>query len=355
MPDKDQTSELREQVAAAIEQGTPLKIEGGNSKSFYGRRCEGRKLDTTGHRGIINYQPKELVLTVRAGTPLSDVEQELSDKGQFLPFEPPHFSDKATIGGAVACGLSGPARAYTGSVRDFVLGMHIINGRSDVLHFGGEVMKNVAGYDVSRLMTGAFGTLGVILDTSFKVLPRPLVEKTLILECNVNEAVAKSTALPAQHVPLSASFHDGARLYLRLSRTETAVKESCKRIGGEIMDDDLFWTSVREQTHSWFQSDQTLWRLSLPAQTRLPDLSGRVSFEWGGALRWLHSDLPATELRQKISQVGGHATLMRAAHNESIDDVFHPLSGPLLKLHQRLKQSFDPQSIFNRGKMYAEF
>jgi glycolate oxidase FAD binding subunit len=355
LADHDQSEDLRQQVAAALQQETALRIQGGDSKAFYGHACDASPLDLRGHRGIVNYQPRELVITLRAGTPLAEAEAILAEQGQMLPFEPPHFGESATVGGMVACGLSGPARAYAGSVRDHVLGVRIINGRAEVVHFGGEVMKNVAGYDLSRLMTGALGTLGVILETSFKVLPRPVLEQTRVLEMPPGQALLEVNRMPARNYPVSASLHDGKRLYIRLAGTESAVRESGRQIGGELLDDTGFWRELREQQHPWFQSDLPLWRLSLPPLAEWLDLPGTQCAEWGGAQRWLLSEMPADEIRAAVAAVGGHATLFRPkADSDGQIERFQPLDQTLHKLHLRLKQSFDPQGLFNPGRMYRD-
>ena len=353
MPEQDRSEELRTQVESALQAQQGLSIQAGGSKDFYGHQCAGKRLDPRAHRGIVNYQPKELVITLRAGTPLAEAEAVLAEQGQVLPFEPPHFADGATVGGMEACVLSGPARAAAGSVRDYVLGVRIINGRAEILHFGGEVMKNVAGYDVSRLMVGALGTLGVILETSFKVLPRPAAQQTRVLGLEPQQALEQVNRMPALNYPLTASFHDGERLYLRLAGTESAVQESGRRIGGELLDDAGFWNDVREQSHQWFQSDLALWRLSVPSLSPWLELPGTQCFEWDGALRWLMSDQPAESIRSAVDRAGGHATLFR--RGDPASDVFHPLDPVMSKLQRSLKQAFDPSGLFNRGRMYREF
>jgi len=304
-----------------------------------------------GHRGLVNYQPAELVITARAGTPLSDIEVALADHRQMLPFEPPYFGEHATLGGTVACGLSGPRRPYTGAVRDFVLGMKIINGRGEVLHFGGEVMKNVAGFDVSRLMAGAMGTLGVILEVSLKVLPRPAHEVTLVQEWGAVDAVEMMNDWAGRSLPLSASCYDGDRLYLRLSGTRTAVESAKRHIGGEALKEaTLFWESLREQRHGFFGGEAPLWRLAVPPATLPLDLTGKWLLEWGGAQRWLRSDADAAMVRRSALQAGGHATLFRGGSRDG--ERFQPLPQTLQDIHRRLKQAFDPKGILNPGRLY---
>jgi len=350
----DQTGPLQQQVAEACGSGTPLQIQGGGSKAFYGRPAgAGKPLVVTGHRGIVCHEPKELVVTARAGTSLEELEATLAAEGQMLPFEPPCFAPGATLGGAVACGLSGPARPYRGAVRDFVLGLRLINGRGEVLRFGGEVMKNVAGYDVSRLMTGALGTLGLILEVSLKVLPRPEQELTLVQERSEAEAIEQMNRLAGQPLPLSAACHDGLNLYLRLSGTDSAVQAARGLLGGEMLEKGRdYWRGVREQTHGFFCDDAPLWRLSLPSAHPPLDMPGRQFVDWGGAQRWLISDQPAATLRRTLERAAGHATLFRGG--DRTGEVFHPLSPALQRIHRQMKRAFDPLGILNPGRLYRD-
>jgi glycolate oxidase FAD binding subunit len=287
---------------------------------------------------------------------LAEVEALLAERGQMLPFEPPHFTapgqtSAATVGGMVAAGLSGPGRPWSGAVRDAILGVKIINGRGEVLGFGGQVMKNVAGYDLSRLMAGALGTLGVILEVSLKVLPRPAQVLTLVQELDAAGAIQRLAGWGRLPLPVSASLHFEGRLHLRLSGTTLGVAAARKSIGGEEAD-SVIWEAVREQRLDFFQGDAPLWRLSLPPTAKL-DLPGTVLTEWGGALRWLRTDAPAARIRAAASVAGGHATLFRS--NDGTAEVFQPLSPVLLALHRQLKQSLDPRGILNPGRMYPEF
>ncbi len=353
MSDSDLALQLQERVKQAVATATPLCIAAGNSKAFYGRAPLGEPIDLSGHRGIVSYEPTELVITARAGTPLRDIEQTLADNNQMLAFEPPHFGANATLGGTIACNLSGPRRPYTGAARDFVLGTRIINGRGDILSFGGEVMKNVAGYDVSRLMTGALGTLGVLLDISLKVLPRPETELTLAQQTSAQQALDRMHALSRLPLPVSASLYDGSTLFVRLSGTARGVDAARDRVGGdEVADGNALWSQVKEHRHAFFAARQPLWRLSL-ASTSVPlGIEGRWLYEWGGAQRWLVSDADARTVRSLAQTHGGHATLYRGDPHR--DQVFHPLPEGLLSLHRRLRQAFDPHGIFNPGRMYRE-
>lgn len=347
----DIADSLQQHVAAAIGDKTPLHIIGGGSKQFLGRHVDGQALPVGGHRGIISYEPTELVITARAGTPLDKINDTLTEQQQMLPFEPPQFGDGATLGGTIACGLSGPRRPYTGSARDFVLGCRMINGKGEILHFGGEVMKNVAGYDAARLMTGAFGTLGVLLDISLKVLPRPEAEITLIQECTATEAIASMNAYAGRPLPLSATCFNEGRLYVRLSGTHSAVNPSINKLGGETLaDSTTFWRDLREQTLPFFASSARLWRVSVPSSSPPLVLPGHWLLEWGGAQRWLISDADPEHVRQSATNAGGHATLFRNGNRRS--EIFQPLAPGLLRLHHKLKQAFDPLGLFNPGRMY---
>ena len=353
MSDHDYSSELQNQVQAFYASKTPLQILGGQTKTFYGNPVNADPLDVIAHRGIVHYEPTELVMTARCGTPLDEIEQTLADNNQMLGFEPPHFGSNATLGGSIATGLSGPARPFRGAARDFVLGMRMLNGKAELLQFGGEVMKNVAGYDLSRLLTGSLGTLGVLLDISLKVLPKPEVEQTVSFELNDTAAIRRANELSAQAYPLSAACYDGEHLYLRLSGNDAAVKSALKRIGGDTVKNAReFWLNLRELRHPFFQTELPLWRLSLAAATAPLDLAGKQFLDWGGAQRWLVSEEDPANLRKQIGALGGHATLFRG--NQDIP-VFHPLSGKLHELHINLKLAFDPHCLFNTGRLYPEF
>lgn len=344
-------AELIERIREAAATRMALCIRGGGSKTFYGRRCEGASLDVSGHRGVISYEPSELVITARAGTPLAEIQALLAQNGQLLPFEPPHFGPNATLGGMVAAGLSGPRRPWGGSVRDAVLGVKLLNGRGEVLRFGGQVMKNVAGYDLSRLMAGALGTLGVLLEVSLKVLPRPAEELTRVFELGAEDAAARQIEWGRLPLSLSGTLYHAGRLHVRLCGSGQGVRAALDRLGGdEIVESP--WTAAREQTIPFFQGEGPLWRISLPAAASALNLPGEILTEWGGALRWLRTDLPAETLRRRISAMGGHATLFRG--HDGRGEVFQPLAPGMLALHQRLKLALDPHGIFNPGRLYKE-
>lgn len=351
--ERDCGEALREAVRQACDRRTPLCIRGGGSKSFYGRIAHGEILDTSTHRGIVNYAPAELVLTVRAGTPLAAVEETLAGSGQMLPFEPPRFSPAATIGGAVACAIAGPRRPYAGAVRDFLLGVRCISGEGRPLRFGGEVVKNVAGFDAFRLMAGAMGTLGVLLEASFRVLPRPRRELTLAFEHDARGALAEMSGWATRPLPLGATAFDGQRLYLRLEGGDDAVAAARDALGGEIVREGTrFWESVREHTHRFFREDGSLWRISVPPATPPLPIVGEWFIEWGGAQRWLRTALAPKFVREMSARAGGHASLFRGGDREG--NVFHPMPPALMDIHRKLKLAFDPHGILNPQRMYRE-
>lgn len=348
----DLAKELQERVAAAFNASLPLAVVGGGSKTFLGREPQGEPLQLADHRGLVSYQPTELVITVRAGTPLTEVEAILKDNGQMLAFEPPHFGKTATVGGTIACGLSGPRRPYAGAARDYVLGMTVLNGRGDILRFGGQVMKNVAGFDVSRLMAGAMGTLGVQLDISLKVLPRPAQEVTLVQERTAAEALVVMNHWAGQPLPLSATCYDGDHLYVRLSGTQRAVESARRRIGGDVLQTaPLFWEGIREHHHGFFAGQALLWRVAVPPATPPLPFPGKQLIEWNGAQRWLSGEVDRAVIRRLAMEAGGHFSLFRGGDRSK--ERLHPLSPTLLDLHRRLKHAFDPRAILNRGRMYA--
>lgn len=345
-------------ICLAAEHNNPIELRGGGTKDFYGNRLAGQQhnsLDLTVYNGLIDYEPAELVVTARTGTRLVDLETVLNDNGQMLAFEPPHFGSAATLGGCVAAGLSGPRRAYAGAVRDFVLGVRMLDGRGNDLYFGGQVMKNVAGYDISRLMVGSMGTLGVLLEVSLKVLPLPPASLTLSLQLTENQAIEKMNQWAAKPLPISATCYCDGELIVRLSGAESALRAAHAKLGGEAFSDGkTFWKTVQEQTHGFFQTNRPLWRLSLNSTTPPLALPGRQLIEWNGALRWLVSDesAEAASIWAAAKNAGGHATLFRGY--QSPEGVFHPLDPNLMKLHRVLKQKFDPAGIFNPGRLYPD-
>jgi glycolate oxidase FAD binding subunit len=351
---------LIERVQSALSAGVQLDIRGGGTKSFYGEAPLGEALDTRVLEGVSSYEPTELVVTARCGTLLSELEALLAQQGQCLPFEPPHFRPGATVGGMVAAGLAGPARAAVGSVRDYVLGATLLNGRNEVMSFGGQVIKNVAGYDVSRLLAGSMGTLGVILEVSLKVLPVAPASATLRFQMEQAQALDKLNEWGGQPLPLNASAWWDGSLVLRLSGAAAAVRAAQTRLGGEPVAPEMahaFWDGLRNHSDEFFtQAGQgvaqgaALWRLSVPQTAPPLDLPGDQLIEWGGAQRWLCTKLPPAQLRDAAARVGGHATLFLA--EDKAAGAFAPLKAPLDRIHRELKKSLDPLGVFNPGRLY---
>lgn len=339
-------------IREAAARGSALRIRGGGTKDFYGGTLDGEPVDTTGYAGIVDYEPTELVVTARAGTALALIESEMRARGQMLAFEPPHFGVGATLGGTIATGLAGPRRPYAGAVRDLVLGVKIIDGTGEPLAFGGRVMKNVAGFDVSRLMAGALGTLGVITEVSLKCLPLPKHEATIAFAVSADEAIRRVNEWGGQPLPLSATAYHGGQLHVRLSGAQPAVEAALRKLGGEpVAAADAYWNGVREHTHPFFAGagERTLWRLAVRPTTPFADLGGEQFVEWSGGLRWLVGGerVDAGKLRAWAAAHGGHATRFRGGPR---GDVFHPLSPTLAMLHARLKAVFDPRGILNPGR-----
>ncbi len=348
-----------ERVRAAAAARTPLCIRGGGTKDFYGEAPAGEPLELRALAGISSYEPTELVVSVRAGTPLAELEAALADKRQYLAFEPPRFAEGGTVGGMVAAGLAGPARASVGGVRDYVLGATMLSGRAEVLTFGGQVMKNVAGYDVSRLLVGSLGTLGAILEVSIKVVPQPVARATLRFELEQADALARIAAWAGKPLPLSASAWWSGVLVVRLAGAAAAVDAAVAKLGGEQVDAplaDAFWTGLRDQSDEFFvgaaraiEHGATLWRLSVPGTAPALALTGEQLVEWHGAQRWVVTTASPALLRDAAARAGGHAVAFRG---EKAAGAFAPLSAPLERIHRELKAAFDPQRIFNPGRLY---
>ncbi len=352
----NRTQELQDRIRAAVNNKSMLQIVGGNSKHFYGnttsQSAKSEVLETRIHQGVVSYEPSELVITARAGTPLKEIEVLLAENNQMLPFEPPHYGEHATLGGAIATGLSGSRRPFTGSARDFVLGVRIISGKGEVMSFGGQVMKNVAGYDVSRLMVGALGTLGLLLEVSIKVLPRPQQEITQCIAVSRQEALKTMQTLNQSSQPLSALAYEGEKLYVRLSGAASAVTSAQKEVGGEtLIHADNFWQQLNEQSHPFFESDKPLWRLSVPYVAEI-DSNEQPFIDWAGALYWLHSDKSTEEIQQLASEQGGAATLFKTPDQKQ--ERFAPLQAKIKQLHVNLKMRFDPYGILNFGRLYSD-
>jgi glycolate oxidase FAD binding subunit len=347
-PPADLTDALAETVRAASDAGRPLEIVGGGTKRFFGRAPAGDPLHVAGHNGVIDYEPSELVITARGGTPLAEIEARLAQHGQMLAFEPLDLGPTSTLGGVIAAGLAGPRRPFAGAVRDSILGVTVLDGQGRPNRLGGTVFKNVAGFDAFRLQAGALGGLGVLLDVSLRVAPRPAIEVTTTLEEPWPAAAARLTALVRRPTPLSGVMHDGSRLWLRLSGPAGAVETAVASLGGEHADGEI-WTRLRRLELPVLDAPR-LWRLSIPRTAVLPDLPGEVLRDWAGAQVWLATDAPAEHVRSLAREAKGHATLFRGA--QAGEEVFEPLPAPLLALHQRVKAAFDPASVFNPGRMY---
>jgi glycolate oxidase FAD binding subunit len=380
LSDTDFIDSLATRIRAAAAASTPLRICGGGSKDFYGQSLQGEVLDMTPFAGVISYEPSELVVTVRAGTPLAKLESLLAAQGQCLAFEPPHFEPHATVGGMVASGLSGPARASVGAVRDFLLGVKLLNGQGECLTFGGQVMKNVAGYDVARLMAGALGSLGVLLEVSLKVLPVAPAEATLQCRLPQQKALDLLNRWGGQPRPLNAScwVHDATAspaqdlLFVRLRGAAAAVEAACPRmmddvqaLGGKavLMDNaqtSADWAACREQTLPFFlqppSPEDCLWRLSVAQTAPALALPYAQLIEWHGALRWLWAPASAAaHLRAAAQKAGGHATLFRRAAMGTAQDVavFSPLAPVQRRIQRELKKQFDPAGVFNPGRLFV--
>lgn len=355
--------DLQARIKDAATADCKLCIRGHGSKDFYGEAPQGEAFSTLDFAGISAYEPSELVVTAKAGTAIAELEALLAEKGQHLPFEPPRFGGRGTVGGMVAAGLSGPARAATGSVRDHVLGLTLINGRGEAMNFGGTVMKNVAGYDVSRLMAGSMGILGLVAEVSIKVLPRPVAGATLRFEMDQVDALKTLNRWGGQPLPIQASAWWEGALILRLAGAAAAVDTARRALGGETIPPELalpFWEGLRDQRDEFFlgaeravQGGARLWRIATPQTAPVLHLPGEQLVEWGGAQRWLTTPASNTQVREAAAAMGGHATLYRTLDKRG--GVFAPLSAPLLRIHRELKKSFDPQGVFNPGRLYPEF
>ena len=357
MLDNDIAAQLQAQVQEAIAHKTRLYVCGSKSKAFYGNPIiTDEDLDVSPHSGIIEYQPSELVVTVRAGTTLLELEKVLAKQGQILPFEPPMHSEKSTIGGVVAAGMSGPRRPFSGSVRDHILGVQMINGQGKIVTFGGQVMKNVAGYDMSRLMVGSLGSLGVLLTISIKVIPKPIQEITLAIDASSEQAITLFNQWRPTPLPLSASCFYEDCLYIRLSGGIRATTAFSEKIDGDVLPNaDSFWQVIRNQQHEFFNTlDKPLWRLSFPPATpALRRLESETLIEWNGAQYWLYSNAPTNIIRDIATKHQGHATLIKG--NRPGVNYFHPLPQGSITIQKRLKQNLDPHGIFSSGRLYKDF
>ncbi len=344
----DSLEALQQQVKQAAANATPLRICGGGSKSFYGNSTEGEVLDVSTHSGIVDYDPAELVITLLGGCKLADVELLLAEKGQMLGFEPPHFSDQATIGGTVASGLAGPRRAFAGGIRDFILGAKVLDGRGELLNFGGRVIKNVAGFDVSRLMVGSLGSLGVLIEVSLRVIPCFETEITLVFEHDTAEShIRWINELGGRPLPLSASLWYQGRSFIRLSGSQQGVDSAANQLGGDKA--EMPWESLREQTHPFFEGHRHINRISLPPTMEF-SLQQDQLIEWSGAQRWI-SDCDIERTRERLIARQGSLCLFRGS--QEAGSVFQPVDEATMILQRNMKSRFDPAGIFNRNRLYA--
>jgi glycolate oxidase FAD binding subunit len=353
---------LRDRILVARDSKTALEIRGGCTKRFYGNVPRGEPFDVRDLAGISSYEPTELVVTALAGTPLMELESVLAERGQCLPFEPPHFGAAGTVGGMVAAGLAGPARASAGPLRDFVLGVTMLNGMGESLTFGGQVMKNVAGYDVSRLIAGSMGILGVICEVSLKVMPILPAYRTLCIEIDEAAALKRLNRWAGESFPMNASTWQRGRLHVRLAGAKAAVGRALEGAAGRELEPQAaaaWWSGIRDHRHEFFslsdaqlERGECLWRLAVPDSVPPIALPGEQLIEWGGGQRWWRSAAPASQIRSAAERAGGHATLVRAADKRP--GVFTALKAASMVIHQRLKQSFDPAGIFNPGRLYPE-
>lgn len=349
---------IRDRIGQANSQRQALCIRGGGTKDFYGQVPAGEPLSMTEFSGIVSYEPTELVVTVRAGTPLSELKAALAEQGQFLPFEPPVFGAASTVGGVVAAGLSGPRRASAGAVRDFVLGANLIDSHGQWLAFGGQVMKNVAGYDISRLLAGSMGMLGVIAEVSLKVLPQPVAERSVEFAVQEAEAIKLMNEWGGQPWPVSATSWLGGKLIVRFSGATSAVDDAVAKFADqygatELDDARTYWSDLRDQQLPFFAAGEQnlpLWRLSLPSTAARINLAGQQLIEWGGALRWWRTDAPAESVRSVAGSLGGSACLFRGGDKSA--GVFAPLAPRIELIHRKLKSQFDPHGLFNPGRLY---
>jgi glycolate oxidase FAD binding subunit len=349
---QDLSAEIAARLREASARGEPLSAVGSGSKAFYGNPVEASALPVGGHRGIVDYDPAELVVTVRAGTPLVELEAALAAHGQRLAFEPPRLAAGSTVGGAVAAGLAGPARPWAGAVRDHVLGARLATGDGRILAFGGRVMKNVAGYDVSRAMAGSLGCLAVLLELSLRTLPVAEQRLTLEREASLPEAIALWTSLRRRATPLSGACHHAGRLRLRLSGMERFVARAAAQIGGEPVEGDEFWTALRDQALPFFAGGRPLWRVALPAASPPLAVEGETLVDWAGAQRWIATGAAPAVLHRAAAAARGSATLYRSA--DPAVPRFAPVAAPVMAIFRRLKAAFDPARILSPGRLYAE-
>jgi glycolate oxidase FAD binding subunit len=349
----DIAKQIQQQLIDASSNKQPLQIIGNGSKSFYGRSAAGDPLQVKEHTGIIDYQPDELTITARAGTPLSEINDLITDHGQMLPFEPPTFSGSATLGGCIASGLAGPRRPWTGATRDYVIGIRLLTGDGRDIRLGGKVMKNVAGYDLFRPMTGALGTLGVMLEITLKLLPLPEHEISFRIDAGEQEMVRLLHDWTYASLPLSAASHSCGKFNIRLSGTRSSIDDSITKLPADREDlSPDYWQQLNEQQLDFFTGNEALYRFVVPANAPATNTPGDSMLDWGGALRWQKSTLPFDEVQHIATKLGGSVALYRNGNRDK--EVFPALPENLFTLHQRIKQVLDPAGILNPGRLYRD-
>ena len=350
----DVSEALRKQILKARKKEQKLNIVGGGTKSFIGRKSDDTAdtLSLADHTGIVEYHPVELIMTVRAGTRIADIEAALAEEGQCLHFEPPSFGDGSTLGGTLACNLSGPARPWSGSVRDQVLGVRLLNGKGEHLRFGGQVMKNVAGYDVSRLQAGAMGTLGAITEISLKVMPRPATSLTLVQDMPIEDVIKYMNQRASEPKPITGAAWADGKVYLRLSGAKSAVEATAEKWTGDVMEQgEAFWQKLQHMQHDFFAGDEPLWRFSIGSTAANPELDGPWLIDWAGSQRWYRGEADSARLESMAQRAGGQVSLFRGGDRS--DDVMHYQPQALQNIQKRLKESFDPDGLFNPGRLYS--
>jgi glycolate oxidase FAD binding subunit len=345
-------AQMLEQVSDAVSGSTPVSIVGGNSKHGIGREQVGEPISVSEYSGVVDYQPTELVVTVRAGTKMAELREVLAEKDQMLACETPEFDGVATVGGALACAQSGPSRPWWGSIRDQVLGVRLINGKAEHLRFGGQVMKNVAGYDVSRLQVGAMGAFGILTEVSLKVLPRPEGSKTVRRQLDADAAIRVMNEVSMTPLPLAGACWFDGDLYLRLAGQASVINALVAELEGDVLaDDENIWAALREQSLPFFAGAEDLWRLSVRANSSHLKSDGDCLIDWGGARRWLSGTNQREELERFALSAGGEVTQVRGGDRGA--EIFPALGAAHQVMLQRLKLAFDPGAIFNRGRLYS--
>jgi glycolate oxidase FAD binding subunit len=344
----DNSKNFQQQVEQALKNNTALSIHGARSHHFLlGDYAEAEVIDMTSHHGIIDYQPSELTLTARAGTPLNDIRAALAEQHQRLPTDFPQQRDDATLGGAVAIGHSGSGRPFLGAIRDHVLGVHLLTGSGETVRCGGQVMKNVAGYDVSRLLAGSRGTLGIMLDITLKVLPAPEQQITLAFDMDENAAIRHMNELAGRSLPINACAYVDGQMLLRLEGTQSGIAAAQQKLGAEwLPDSPALWDSLQRQTHEFFTPEQALWRIIVPATAPRLELENEHQslIDWCGGLRWIHADEITQSDFIHISNLGGYLENYRGATPTRPQDLMTPRQRDM---QQRIQRAFDPANIFN--------